>query len=495
MSSDARVMREKPDFPDWLSPMLVKELRQGMRSRVFLICFMAVQAVLMFPALIGLLNASTDQSNESVSVLFWMTVGLPLLIVMPFTGLSAISQEKTANTLELIFLTRLTSRRIVFGKWVALIAQTLLLVSAILPYAVLRYYLGGVNLTGELKTLAWMLAASAIMTGVMVGISPALNRFGRLIIPIVIVIGLFVSSIIDTVSPVVSRGPIDWQFGTALAIQAFILMLLMLEVGAAKIGPEAENHSTPKRLLALASTLTAIVYSWTPNPSQWIFLAALVIAGPVLIGAVCEPVREVPSIYRPFLRMGIAGRALGRLLYPGWPAGVLFSILLLGIAGFRFDQVVMATAYTPTAKVLVQTRIMEVALAGAFYLPVAFFRLFRRPVRFPTAFYLLFQAVLSLLVLIAILVTQFQPGHPPSTAPSGFEMLIAWIPTCTLWLFGRIQDWSIWQQGVVLKAISAVALCAITIALVRMWPAWRTISTLEKTAAILPPDAEPDPAD
>ena len=519
MTNDTRSMNTRPDFPDWLSPMLIKELRQGMRSRVFLFCFLAIQAAMIFLALMGLLKASVQDSIESISVFFWIIVGLPLLLIMPFSGLSSISREKTANTLELIFLTRLTARRIVFGKWIAIVAQTLLLVAAILPYAVMRYYLGGVNITLELTTLAWMLGGSALMTSVTVGLSPLMGRVGRVLMPFAIFIAMYIALIvISEMSMGVSMWRLDWQMAAVLALQSLFLALLMLEVGAGKIGPAAENHSTVKRLLALASTGTTVVYSYLPGAQWTMWLVTLLIAGPVLIGAVCEPIREIPSVYRPFLRLGVFGRALGRLLYPGWPAGVFFALLILVLAGFRIDELMTGAHYlhplrapgthirmlavpgptaihpVPTITYLLTTRILEVAVLGAFLMPVAFFRLLRVKIPVPTLLYFLFHGALALLSLVGVLVTEYGVNHAYRPGPSGVEQALAWIPTCTLFLLSRIGNWGNEQIVTVLGGVSVVTFLTTLFLLGRLWLAWRTISALEKTAAALTPAAGPSSA-
>ncbi len=48
----------KNDFADWLSPILVKELRQGLRTRVFTSTFILLQLVLTGCVFIGLLVAA-----------------------------------------------------------------------------------------------------------------------------------------------------------------------------------------------------------------------------------------------------------------------------------------------------------------------------------------------------------------------------------------------------------------------------------------------------
>jgi ABC-type transport system involved in multi-copper enzyme maturation permease subunit len=124
----------KRDFAEWLSPMLVKELRQGMRTRAFIGTFIIIQLVMMLNITVGILtasmkNAALDSEQFSLSgvdAFFWMAVAVPLLLIVPMMGQASLSAEIKANTLELIFLTRLTAWRIVVGKWLALVAQSVL---------------------------------------------------------------------------------------------------------------------------------------------------------------------------------------------------------------------------------------------------------------------------------------------------------------------------------------------------------------------------------
>ena len=46
------------DCPDWLSPMLVKELRQGLKTKVFVTAFIVAQVVM-----VGLLGCLPSNPN------------------------------------------------------------------------------------------------------------------------------------------------------------------------------------------------------------------------------------------------------------------------------------------------------------------------------------------------------------------------------------------------------------------------------------------------
>ena len=143
------------DFPDWLGPMIVKELRQGLKARAFVLSFVGLQAVfvlvLIYQAL--LYSKHPDKFDASdLNGIFWTLVGIQLMILTPLRAFTALSGEKRANTLELLFMTGLTPWRITFGKWLSLFFQAVLFLLAVLPYGILRYFFGGINLADDLAS-------------------------------------------------------------------------------------------------------------------------------------------------------------------------------------------------------------------------------------------------------------------------------------------------------------------------------------------------------
>ncbi len=93
-----------------------------MRSRVFVITLLLLQASLVLLTISGLLAANAQADTGTVSAFFWVMCGVFLILFLPLGGLKAIAGERTSNTLDLLFLTRLTPRRIVAGKCLAIVA-------------------------------------------------------------------------------------------------------------------------------------------------------------------------------------------------------------------------------------------------------------------------------------------------------------------------------------------------------------------------------------
>jgi len=101
------------DFSDAIGPMVVKELRQGLRTRAFTWAFLFIQGLLLLFMLSGF-SETSDSRNTAGS--FWFLLEVALLIVMPFRGLNALHTEVRLNTMELISLTRMSAWRITFGN-------------------------------------------------------------------------------------------------------------------------------------------------------------------------------------------------------------------------------------------------------------------------------------------------------------------------------------------------------------------------------------------
>ena len=364
----------KTDFADCLSPILVKELRQGMRSRVFLSLFLMVQGLMMFNTLIALFSMNDPNATGFSTGLFWTMLGLPMLLFMPMLGLGSVSKELSSNTMELVFLTRLSARRILAGKWVALLIQTALLVSAVLPYLVLRYFSGGVNLAQEMGTLGWMLLVSTTLTAFTVGVSPfQSNQAVRIIMLFGIIFGLIfgLSLSANTISRghgPAGSGSFGWPQVCMTLFMAALFIPFALEIGVSKIAPPAENHSTRKRLLLLIMITALVGFGWFTNsfePLAWTAICFFAIAS---IGSLCELPSTIPSVYQPFVKRGFFGRLALFFFAPGWPSAVIFSTTILsalfgllawiGHLDFPRDPLILAS------------------IAGSLYFPSALARFF-----------------------------------------------------------------------------------------------------------------------
>ncbi len=332
------------DFPDRLSPMLVKELRQGLRTSTFVILFLVLQGLLAIVLLITTPIAIAEGSvsgtiGEVVSKIVFCIYALGILVVQPLRGISAVTTEIRQNTIDLMVLTRLSAWRIVYGKWLSIVSQSALIALAILPYLILRYSFGGMQLFSELALMAYLFFISGTLTAFTVGLSATGSALLRGLVVVggsAIMMGYIFFSLhrqIPEFVEILSFTRSD-QSLTALAILAIAIYAsyFFLEIGTTAIAPTSENRATRKRLIGLVIMAGSYLLLHAVDPALAL-ITALIITGCISLDLFSERARFPSVICRRFLRMGPLGRASGRLLYPGWATGSLF-FLTLGLVLF-----------------------------------------------------------------------------------------------------------------------------------------------------------------
>ena len=159
------------DRSDIFSPILIKEINQGMRTKTFVGAFIITQAIMFFTIFAMLMASSDGGFKTQEQVMFWIFVAIPFTLLMPLRGLDAVHAEVRDNTMEMLYLSRLSSIGIVFGKYMSHLIQIFLLAVSMLPYLMLRYFAGGVNIVNDLFIFLIILLFSALILAVTVASS------------------------------------------------------------------------------------------------------------------------------------------------------------------------------------------------------------------------------------------------------------------------------------------------------------------------------------
>ena len=326
------------DFPAWISPMLVKELRQGVQSGAFAWTFILLQVAMFLLMTFWVLNRSTGlQSRLEVNQLFhgffWAVFGFAAAVILPVRAAGSMTAERVGNTLDLLRLTHLSSTQIVVGKWLAVMAQVLLIAAAVLPYLVLQYFFGGLDIVADLFSFMVVLLVAAVMTAgslAAAGQSP-LTR-GLLTAFLFIAVPNFLGGAGSVFGTAVLS---PWSALPAILVVAALLTAVMLVYAAAAIAPPAENHAARVRVLALVATGLALVAGAWFGPISASFVIAvtvLLVAGIAIAELTSDPV-ELASIHAPFARLGPFGRLAAMVLTPGWATAICFTLLVAPFLG------------------------------------------------------------------------------------------------------------------------------------------------------------------
>lgn len=327
--------------------MLVKELRQGLRARTFTAVFLCMQLLLGMLLLGAMLASDSERTGSIVSGIILTFFIIAVVLIQPLRGMGALSGEMRDQTIDLMTLTRLTSWRIVLGKWVAIISQSALLLVTIIPYLILRYFFGGMNLLGEITILLCLFAASMTLTAFTVGLSACRLAVARILIPVALVIVMFFTLLTMSFSMAYGGGS-GGVFGTSTSTSdnvwrvALLLVTFVylghqsLSMGASLIASSAENHALSRRFVTLASMVTigvAAMFYDSYSASEVIWLAFFpLVAVPALAIGLTESSHVAPGLIQKFRKRGPLGVCFAAFFIPGRASGYFFTLLLMASA-------------------------------------------------------------------------------------------------------------------------------------------------------------------
>jgi len=363
-----RLDRWSERLGDRLNPILVKETRQSLKSRQFVVTFSFLLVAALGWTVAGSLSMMpqiyTSPSAPRLLIGYYLLLALPMMLIVPLAAYRSLEAEMDDGTLELLSITALSPWQIVLGKLGSASLQMLVYLVTLFPCVAYAYTLRGI----DLPTLGWIMAiliiAAMTSTVFALGFAPmARGRGGRIATLLVVIAALLLVQYMvgALVILTILQGnplPLEWTgflliFSTAVSV---CFCHLMLTVTAAQLTPESENRSTPIRrslfmLTAVLIGLTAFAIEWTAGTREealavffpcLLFLAVLwTLAGAMLASesAVITPriQRELPATF--------LGRALLTFLTPGPATGLVFASLtaivlasLVAMAGERMDQ-------------------------------------------------------------------------------------------------------------------------------------------------------------
>ncbi len=352
---------------EWFNPILVKEVRQSLKSRQFEVSFgltllAAVAWTLMFmsfsvPRIFYMPAAGTALLYGYAYILL-----VPLLIIIPFTAFRSLTSEIEESTFELLSITSLSAKQIVSGKMATAALQILLYVSALVPNIMLTYMLRGVSLVSILVLLGMTIVYSVTLVSVALLVATvSRTRSGQSGMSVLLLALLTISffsfsgmigsgTIDEIVSRSMNRVALVWVFAfVTIFIAAFSLMM---QTAAAAIDFPSENKSTPirKRLLVLVGVLlfwlTMLISSLSaqgiPNVAE-VANAALIcfFLGWAAIGTlVCGERGVISPRARRSLPATFFGRAMLTWFSPGAGLGYVFVVVVFASVAFMLTALV-----------------------------------------------------------------------------------------------------------------------------------------------------------
>lgn len=372
---DARLQ----SLSDRLDPMLVRCVRQDLRSKVFVGVFSLLLLISAAAALIFATNAGASgdadrtYGRELFIVLAWCW-SFALIVVQASATHRLVAQERNDDTWDLVELTGLPPKRIVRGLLIASLTQSALYTAAMAPFLVMAYLLRGLDLLTILAALVSVPMLGVLAAAISLFLACAApNKKARLgsgmLVLLIVLVGWIASCIMqfaalsDEVSRLL-RGLLNidrWAWiAVGIGINAWAGgMWMCLVLATALLTHRAQDRSSRPRLAYGLLWLNAIVWAALGaliagldrgDAEELFVVLGIVGAFVALVGgffSITEDRELTPRQARSIAESHGWRRRVSPLLGPGAARGRWFLLALAATAG-----ALLASAFGSSSQVI-----------------------------------------------------------------------------------------------------------------------------------------------
>ncbi|TWU47754.1 ABC transporter permease [Rubripirellula reticaptiva] len=333
---------------DALNPILVKETRQALKSRQFVITFSVLLVAALAWTIIGSLSMMpqiyTSPSAPRMLIGYYLVLALPMLIVVPLAAYRSLEGEIDDGTLELLSITVLSPWQIVLGKLASAMLQMLLYFVALFPCVAYAYTLRGVDLPTTLLMMGILLVSAIELTIVALFFAPvARTRTGR-ITTLLAVMGMLLMAEWTigflVIGMILEGNPLTGEQVLLAVIATISLSLalghLFLTATAAQLTPESENRSTHLRVSLMIVSAVVLGLCMLAikmlDDDAGIAISSMAATGLAGLWTLCssmftgESSTMTPRVRRE-LPSSLLARATLTWLTPGPASGLVFSVV------------------------------------------------------------------------------------------------------------------------------------------------------------------------
>ncbi len=355
---------------DRANPVLVRFVRQQLKSRAFLLLYVVtLLAATLFSLSLGSRSAQMAEGDAALNLLGALAAvwSLAVWVFEPISVYRAVTAEREDATWDLVELTGMRPRVVLSGLLQAAAVHSALYAAAIAPFVLMAYLLRGVDLATLITLLTYvpLVGLAGVATGIFAG-CVGTTRAVRSLTSVVLTlgcVGVWLTHMnlwgdFDDFARGVQRllhGPLPLAI-TGMYFNFFAAwILLMLSLSAGLITSRVANRSTLPRLVWMLLSLNAIGWLVALGLIGGELEATLTVAA--VCGAVATPLLGLFSVtedwtltprqardlrsarpwVRPFMVVLGPGAARGRLAFLAM-AAVTIGLALWALANHRTDE-------------------------------------------------------------------------------------------------------------------------------------------------------------
>jgi len=362
-----------------LNPILVKEARQALKSKQFMITFSLLLLAGWGWSFLGISFLTPGiyyaPGGPFMLIGYFLILTIPMMVIAPFSAFRSLASECEDGTFELLSITALSSRQIVTGKLGSALLQMLVYYSALSPCIAFTYLLRGV----DIATIFWILAFTLLngiglaAVGLTVATISRVRHWQTFLAVALLLALLFVTFLwCYTIGAVIGMSQLPayetssfWimLFGWFTIYVAYTVMFVL--AAAAQINFASDNRSTKLRVVMVCQQ--ALIVGWliyfgieSSAPGNIFLFVPLILLGLhwVVMGALM--IGEMPQLSPRVLR-SLPQTLVGRMLFgwfaPGSGTGYLFAATnlfaasLVVVAAGALAQAYSTATFPPDSKV------------------------------------------------------------------------------------------------------------------------------------------------
>ena len=333
-----------------LNPILIKEARQSLKSRQFIITFFLLLVASCCWTVLGVVmntpNVYYLPTGNSMIVGYYFVLAIPVMGMVPLAAHRSLAAEIDDSTFEMLSITNLTSFRIVMGKLTSSVLQMLIYFAAVVPCLAFTFLLRGVDLLTIVYLVLLVTTVSLLVTTIALMLATVTpSRAGQtmslLMTMAVILLAEFICGVIVLESMLISNDTLTLEVWVVLGnctVISISCMALFVKAAAARIAPITENRSTGLRYLMFLQQMLWVgcigMMALISRDSEVVVFGIVVLGGYwLLMGTLmlAESPELSPRVQRD-LPQTFLGRAFLTWFNPGPGTGFVYAVAS-GIAG------------------------------------------------------------------------------------------------------------------------------------------------------------------
>ncbi len=341
---------------DRLNPILVKETRQALKSRQFMLTFGLLLACGWIWSLLGVAVIGPDihygANGPTMFAGYFCILAFPLLVIVPFGAFRSLTSEKEDRTYDLLSITSLRPRQIVSGKLGSAFLQMAIYLSAISPCLGFTYMLRGIDFPTIIAFLFYLILTSAAFSMIAMLLSTlTASKHWQTVLSVFVIGGLLGGFwiacflVMESFRWSVMSIPVDdkwFWIGNGMFLSAYVsYFALVFFAAASQLTFAADNRSTRLRIVMVVQH--ALFSGWMgwiwliEHGDKGVALVYMVFLGLqwYILGALMTG--ESPQLSQRAKRnlpQSLLGRVFLAGLYPGPGTGYMLAVsaVLSGVA-------------------------------------------------------------------------------------------------------------------------------------------------------------------